>query len=153
MSKNFINELNSLLSFDLYREKLSKRYAEMEKRGQLGQRNPGAKKTSQVESNQDFVLYIFKENVFNFQPNKSISDFDQPVARPRRWSRGSTQSLETEPVDTDLLRSDEKSYQGEKIINNEHIQIHTVVRQLIDKETGKRLEYNKLAAVPKIQES
>ena len=47
--KNFINELNSLLSFDLYREKLSKRYAEMEKRGQLGQRNTGAKKTSQVE--------------------------------------------------------------------------------------------------------
>ena len=91
--------------------------------------------------------------MFNFQPNKSISDFDQPEARPRRWSRGSTQSLETEIVDTDLLRSDEKSYQGENVINYELIQIHTVVRQLIDKETGKRLEYNKLAAVPKIQES
>ena len=93
--------------------------------------------------------------MFNFQPNKSISDFDQPVARPRRWSRGSTQSLETEIVDTDLLRSDEKSYQGENniLINYELFRIHTVVRQLIDKETGKRLEYNKLAAVPKTQES
>jgi len=49
MSKDFINELNSRLSFALYREKLNKRYAEMEKRGQLGQRNPGAKKISQVE--------------------------------------------------------------------------------------------------------
>ncbi|CBY42199.1 unnamed protein product, partial [Oikopleura dioica] len=89
------NEFLSSIAKDdeMAREKLNKRYAEMEKRGQLGQRNPGAKKISQ-------------ENVYNFQPNKSISDFDQPIARPRRWSRGSTQSLETELVDTDLLRSD-----------------------------------------------
>ena len=58
MCKNFINELNSLLSYDLYREKLSKRYAEMEKRGQLGQRNPGAKKTSQVNlTNHSFLNF------------------------------------------------------------------------------------------------
>ena len=61
MRENFINELNSLLSFDLYREKLSKRYAEMEKRGQLGQRNPGAKKASQVEFKKCFILRIFRK--------------------------------------------------------------------------------------------
>ena len=61
MRENFINELNSLLSYDLYREKLSKRYAEMEKRGQLGQRNPGAKKTSQVElKNTSFSAFLGK---------------------------------------------------------------------------------------------
>ncbi|CAG5110259.1 Oidioi.mRNA.OKI2018_I69.chr2.g4675.t1.cds [Oikopleura dioica] len=122
------NEFLSSIAKDdeMAREKLSKRYAEMEKRGQLGQRNPGVKKAPQVS----------QENLYNFSQNKTISDFDQPPPRPRRWSRGSTQSLECEKVDTDLLRSDEKVFQ---------------VRQLMDKETGKRLEYNKLAAVPKNQ--
>ena len=55
---DFIDELNSLLSIDLYREKLSKRYAEMEKRGQLGQRNPGVKKAPQV-SQVNFLLTTF----------------------------------------------------------------------------------------------
>ena len=93
---------------EIAREKMAKRYEEMERRGQLGQKL----RTEPMRSSADFG----SQELYSFRTSQ-----EKLNSAARRRSRGSKECLiapngERE-IDTDLLRSDEKTFSYRQWVN------------------------------------